>query len=104
MDDPFDLGRFVAAQDAIARLAHRFDPEVLGAMLDLAPLTQAFVADRAAMSAWCAELERRLNASGLGRARYRIDSDGDVPGSINNLMNHAADAADDIKQNLNDDK
>ena len=36
--------------------------------------------------------------------RYRIDSDGDVPGSINNLMNHAADAADDIKQNLNDDK
>ena len=36
--------------------------------------------------------------------RYRIDSDGDVPGSINNLMNHAADAANDIKQNLNDDK
>mgnify|MGYP000565044312 FL=1 len=36
--------------------------------------------------------------------RYRIDSDGDVPGSINNLMEHAADAADDIKQNLNDDK
>ena len=66
---------FVAAQDAIARLAHRFDPEVLGAMLDLAPLTQAFVADRAAMSAWCTELERRLNASGLGRARYRIDSE-----------------------------
>ena len=36
--------------------------------------------------------------------RYRIDSDGDVPGSINNLMDHAADAADGIKQNLNDDK
>ena len=36
--------------------------------------------------------------------RYRIDSNGDVPGSINNLMDHAADAADDIKQNLNDDK
>ena len=36
--------------------------------------------------------------------RYRIDSDGDVPGSINNLMDSAANAADDIKQNLNDDK
>ena len=36
--------------------------------------------------------------------RYRIDSDGDVPVSINNLMDSAANAADDIKQNLNDDK
>ena len=56
-----------------------------------------------ALFAWGATIWLMLLGLFFGM-RYRIDSDGDVPGSINNLMNHAADAADDIKQNLNDDK
>lgn len=56
-----------------------------------------------ALFAWGATIWLMLIGLFFGM-RYRIDSDGDVPGSINNLMNHAADAADDIKQNLNDDK
>ena len=56
-----------------------------------------------ALFAWGATIWLMLLGLFFGM-RYRIDSDGDVPGSINNLMDHAADAADDIKQNLNDDK
>ena len=56
-----------------------------------------------ALFAWGATIWLMLIGLFFGM-RYRIDSDGDVPGSINNLMDHAADAADDIKQNLNDDK
>ena len=56
-----------------------------------------------ALFAWGATIWLMLIGLFFGM-RYRIDNDGDVPGSINNLMNHAADAADDIKQNLNDDK
>ena len=56
-----------------------------------------------ALFAWGATIWLMLIGLFFGM-RYRIDSDGDVPGSINNLMNHAADAADGIKQNLNDDK
>ena len=56
-----------------------------------------------ALFAWGATIWLMLIGLFFGM-RYRIDSDGDVPGSINNLMDHAADAADGIKQNLNDDK
>ena len=56
-----------------------------------------------ALFAWGATIWLMLIGLFFGM-RYRIDSDGDVPGSINNLMDHAAGAADDIKQNLNDDK
>ena len=56
-----------------------------------------------ALFAWGATIWLMLIGLFFGM-RYRIDSDGDVPGSINNLMDHAADAADDIKHNLNDDK
>ena len=56
-----------------------------------------------ALFAWGATIWLMLIGLFFGM-RYRIDSDGDVPGSINNLMDSAANAADDIKQNLNDDK
>ena len=56
-----------------------------------------------ALFAWGATIWLMLLGLFFGM-RYRIDSDGDVPGSINNLMDSAANAADDIKQNLNDDK
>ena len=43
-----------------------------------------------ALFAWGATIWLMLIGLFFGM-RYRIDSDGDVPGSINNLMNHAAD-------------
>jgi DNA gyrase subunit B len=61
---------FVAARETISRFAHRIDPPVLEAMLEMAPLSAEQFATAGALDAWCAELERRLNATGLGRARY----------------------------------
>ncbi len=61
---------FVAARETIARFAHRIDPPVLEAMMEMAPLTAEHFAAEGRLDAWCRELERRLNATGLGRARY----------------------------------
>ena len=66
-------------------------------------LDTKFIATRRDAIAWGATIWLMLIGLFFGM-RYRIDSDGDVPGSINNLMDSAANAADDIKQNLNDDK
>jgi DNA gyrase subunit B len=61
---------FVAARETISRFAHRIDPPVLEAMLEMPPLSAEKFATPGALDGWCAELERRLNATGLGRARY----------------------------------
>ena len=61
---------FVAARETIARFAHRIDPPVLEAMLEMPPVSAEQFATPGALDGWCAELERRLNATGLGRARY----------------------------------
>ncbi|MCM2356377.1 MAG: DNA gyrase subunit B, partial [Arenimonas sp.] len=61
---------YVAARETISRFAHRIDPPVLEAMLEMPPLSAAEFATPGALDDWCAELERRLNATGLGRARY----------------------------------
>jgi DNA gyrase subunit B len=61
---------FVAARETIARFAHRVDSPVLEAMLEMPPLSAADFADEARLAPWCRELEQRLNATGLGRARY----------------------------------
>ncbi|NLB13857.1 MAG: DNA topoisomerase (ATP-hydrolyzing) subunit B [Gammaproteobacteria bacterium] len=63
---------YVAAQECIARLAHRFDPQVLQEMLSLPPLGSGSFTDAAAMQAWAGKLEARLAESGLGKPRYRI--------------------------------
>ncbi len=54
------------------RLAHRFDANVLRAMLTLPALDSASFADAAAMTAWAQRLEARLAERGLGKPSYRI--------------------------------
>jgi DNA gyrase subunit B len=66
------MADFVAAQDAVRRLTHRFDTNVLEALFDLPPLKAEAFADVAALRPWLERLERRLAASGLGKPRYRI--------------------------------
>ena len=63
---------FVAAMDAVRRLSHRFDPNVLEAMLEQPPLSAESFANLEALAPWLARLEKRLAASGLGKPRYRI--------------------------------
>ncbi|MGY6518126.1 MAG: DNA topoisomerase (ATP-hydrolyzing) subunit B [Lysobacteraceae bacterium] len=64
--------RFAGARDSIRRHAHRLDPAVLEAMLDMPPPTRALAADTAAAHSWATGLQERLNATGLGRPRYAI--------------------------------
>ncbi|MFY2764033.1 DNA topoisomerase (ATP-hydrolyzing) subunit B [Arenimonas sp. MALMAid1274] len=61
---------FVAARETIARFAHRIDTPVLEAMLEMPPLKAEDFADADTLAPWCRELEKHLNATGLGRARY----------------------------------
>jgi DNA gyrase subunit B len=62
---------YAGARDAIARNAHRYDPQLLGALLDFAPLDAGVLASegRAELDA----LEARLNRGGLGKPRYRLE-------------------------------
>ena len=69
------MQQFVAAEDAIARLAHRYDPALTQAMLELPPLTPERLADTAAMTDWNERLLKRLNGTGLGKARYQATVD-----------------------------
>jgi DNA gyrase subunit B len=62
----------VAAQEAIARHAYRFDATVLETMLDAPPLRAASFRNVEALSPWLAGLQHRLNRSGLGRPQYRL--------------------------------
>ncbi len=62
----------VAAQDAIARNAYRFDSVVLHAMLELPPPSAALFEQPDARDAWIAQLQQRLGASGLGRPQYGL--------------------------------
>jgi len=63
---------FANAQQAIARLGHRFDPAVLQALIEAPALNPERLTEAAAGEAWAAALQARLNGSGQGRARYRI--------------------------------
>ncbi len=65
---------FVTAQDAVRRLSHRFDSNVLEALFDLPPLATAAFADIDALQPWLMRLEKRLAATGLGKPRYRISA------------------------------
>jgi DNA gyrase subunit B len=64
---------YADARAAIARNAHRFDPVMLEMLIDFAPIDAASIAalalDRAPLDA----LESRLNKTGLGRPRYRVN-------------------------------
>ena len=68
------MNLYAAAQFAIGRLAHRFDPQVLQAMLHLPALHAESFADAAAMAGWTQALERQLATQGLGKPRYRANA------------------------------
>jgi DNA gyrase subunit B len=62
----------VAAQDAIARNAWRFDGIVLNAMLDLPPLSASAFSDEGWRDEWQERLRHRLGKTGLGQAQYSL--------------------------------
>ncbi|MEO5595730.1 MAG: DNA topoisomerase (ATP-hydrolyzing) subunit B [Lysobacteraceae bacterium] len=62
----------VSAQGAITRNAHRFDPQVLEAMLEASPLGAAQFDDMPSLLVWLDSLQRRLNQSGLGRPQFHL--------------------------------
>ena len=64
---------YAAAREAIARNAHRYDPLVLEALIDLAPLDPEAGNDSVAQRQALDALERRLNREGLGRPRYVLE-------------------------------
>ncbi|WP_407353408.1 DNA topoisomerase (ATP-hydrolyzing) subunit B [Luteimonas sp. R10] len=63
---------YAGAREAIARNAHRYDPAVLEALIDAAPLDAAHLGDDAQARQVLDGLEARLNRSGLGRPRYAL--------------------------------
>lgn len=66
------LADYQAALATIQRIGHRYDTEVLKALLDTPPLSAGLLTDTDASSPWLSELERKVNAEGLGRPRYRL--------------------------------
>ncbi|HEY9143897.1 MAG TPA: DNA gyrase subunit B, partial [Arenimonas sp.] len=78
---------YVAARDSLARFAHRVDTPVLEAMLEMPPLSAEGFATPGALDSWTTELERRLNATGLGRPRYTVtvqagDAEQNIPAAL----------------------
>ncbi|MBS7458957.1 DNA topoisomerase (ATP-hydrolyzing) subunit B [Coralloluteibacterium stylophorae] len=65
--------RYVAAREAIARVAYRFDVGLLEALLELTPVRAPLFGEPGAAEALAGELVSRLNAAGTGRARFTID-------------------------------
>jgi DNA gyrase subunit B len=79
------LRDYQQALDQIERLSHRFDPNVLSALLDLPPLSLATFADARVLSAWGAKLQLRLASQGLGKPKYQVTTTaqaGEVPGQV----------------------
>ncbi len=73
------------AQGVVDRHRHRVDAAVLEAIYEAEPLTTEIFADAARLAAWCSAQTVKLEASGLGKPRYRLlgqVQDGDSPGAI----------------------
>ena len=64
------LLELVAAQEAIARNAYRFDGAVLHAMLELPAPSAALFEHAGTRDAWLLQLQQRLGTAGLGRPQY----------------------------------
>ncbi len=64
---------YAGARDAIARNAYRYDPALLEALIDFTPLDAASLARNTDERSELDALEARLNRTGLGRPRYRIN-------------------------------
>ncbi|MFZ5637968.1 MAG: DNA topoisomerase (ATP-hydrolyzing) subunit B [Pseudomonadota bacterium] len=65
---------YAAARDAIARNAYRYDPALLEALIDFLPLDAASLGRLAVEREPLDALQARLNRSGLGRPRFRIEA------------------------------
>ena len=63
---------FANARAAITRYSHRFDPNVLDALIDFTPLDAASLAAHPDLAGELAVLANRLNDGGLGRPRYAL--------------------------------
>jgi DNA gyrase subunit B len=64
---------YAAARDTIARNAWRYDPELLGALVDFTPLDAEALTHNVDERHELDLLEKRLNASGLGKPRYALE-------------------------------
>jgi DNA gyrase subunit B len=64
---------YAGAREAIVRNAHRFDPRVLEALIDFTPLDAKHLAQNIDERHELDALEARLNRSGLGKPRYRLE-------------------------------
>ncbi|HEY9131090.1 MAG TPA: DNA topoisomerase (ATP-hydrolyzing) subunit B [Dyella sp.] len=79
------LRDYQLALDQVERLGHRFDANLLNAMIEHTALEPALWNDASAMEAWMIGLSARLAASGLGKPRYRIalrPAAGDQPAAL----------------------
>ncbi|GAB2628574.1 DNA topoisomerase (ATP-hydrolyzing) subunit B [Novilysobacter erysipheiresistens] len=63
---------YAGARDTIARNAHRYDPNVLEALIDYTPLDSEHLAQNTDERHELDALEKRLNRSGLGKPRYTV--------------------------------
>ncbi len=64
---------YAGARDTIARNAHRYDPLVLEALIDFTPLDIEHLLQNVDERHELDALEKRLNRSGLGKPRYRLE-------------------------------
>ncbi|MEG3193226.1 DNA topoisomerase (ATP-hydrolyzing) subunit B [Lysobacter sp. D1-1-M9] len=64
---------YAAARETIVRNAHRYDPHVLEALIDFTPLDSAHLLQNVDERHELDALEQRLNRSGLGKPRYRLE-------------------------------
>ncbi|MBF6023259.1 DNA topoisomerase (ATP-hydrolyzing) subunit B [Lysobacter niastensis] len=64
---------YAGARETISRNAHRYDPSVLEALIDAIPLDATALADHAALRREFDALEARLNRTGLGKPRYKLE-------------------------------
>ncbi|MFC5570833.1 DNA topoisomerase (ATP-hydrolyzing) subunit B [Lysobacter yangpyeongensis] len=64
---------YAGAREAIARNAHRYDPIVLESLIDFTPLDAATLASNTDERAELDALQSRLNRTGLGKPRYRLE-------------------------------
>ena len=79
------LRDYQAALDQIERLGHRFDANVLTAMVEHDPIQADHWNDAAAMQTWLEGIVRNLASSGLGKPRYRLSfrpAHGEQPAAI----------------------
>ncbi|GAB3373340.1 DNA topoisomerase (ATP-hydrolyzing) subunit B [Lysobacter rhizosphaerae] len=64
---------YAGAREAIARNAHRYDPIVLESLIDFTPLDAATLASNTDERHELDTLQARLNRTGLGKPRYRLE-------------------------------